>query len=609
MPGIFGIVAPHSAEVLSATLRTMQQSLLHEGFYTSGTYVCPGQHCGVGWVNLRNGFSDCMPIWNEAKDIALFFHGENFAEGGVTEDLKKRHPIPDDSNASYLVHLYEERGEEFVRGLNGFFHGVIIDLRVGQLVLFNDRFGMQRMYYHEDGEGFIFASEAKALLKARPQSRDIVPESLAQMLTMQCVLENKTLFKDVLLLPGASKWVFRNGVCTKKDRFFDPAAWENQTASRASDYYSKLKGTFQQVLPLYSGTKQEAGLSLTGGLDSRLVLAGFHPAPGTMACYTFGSTFNESVDVRLARKLAAICGQRHHTINLDKAFLGSFPELAEKAVYLSDGCLDAASGAAELYVNGMARQIAPVRITGNYGSEILRSVRAFRHRVPEMTAFADDLLPYLESSRQPFQRAIASHPVTFAAFKQAPWYNFNRLSLEQSQLIVRTPFMDNRLVALAYQAPATAVSDDASCLRLVEKLDPRLARVPTNRGACVGRSQVWTTMVHAYHEFWHKAEHCYDYNMPQGVAMADYLLKPLHLERLFLGREKFCFFRVWYRDELGSFLKEVLLDSECLNAPFVNGKHVESMVIAHTKGYRNHTSAIGMLLTYVLTRKVLLKST
>ena len=41
----------------------------------------------------------------------------------------------------------------------------------------------------------------------------------------------------------------------------------------SSEFYEKLKETWTRVLPKYFRGKQSVGLSLTGGVDSRLILA------------------------------------------------------------------------------------------------------------------------------------------------------------------------------------------------------------------------------------------------------------------------------------------------------------------------------------------------
>ncbi len=93
------------------------------------------------------------------------------------------------------------------------------------------------------------------------------------------------------------------------------------------------------------------------------------------------------------------------------------------------------------------------------------------------------------------------------------------------------------------------------------------------------------------------AEYAYDYGMPQWVARIDHMFSALHLERIFLGRHKFTHFRVWYRDALANYVREMLLDSRTLSRPYLQRETVEKLVKGHLKGDRNHTTAIHKLLT------------
>jgi asparagine synthase (glutamine-hydrolysing) len=110
------------------------------------------------------------------------------------------------------------------------------------------------------------------------------------------------------------------------------------------------------------------------------------------------------------------------------------------------------------------------------------------------------------------------------------------------------------------------------------------------------------------HEFSFKAEYAYDYGMPQWVARFDHRLSALGLERVFLGRHKFYHYRVWYRDALGSYVREMLLDPKSLARPYVERKRVESVVNGHLRGDENHTLAIHKLLTLELVHRLFLDS-
>ncbi len=123
--------------------------MMHEPYYNSGTYINERLGLWIGWIAHEGSFSDGMPIWNETKDVCLIFSGEDFTDLSEIEALKARGHEVDSGNASYLVHLYEELKLKFIERLNGWFSGVLVDLREQKIVLFNDRYGLGRIYYHE----------------------------------------------------------------------------------------------------------------------------------------------------------------------------------------------------------------------------------------------------------------------------------------------------------------------------------------------------------------------------------------------------------------------------------------------------------------------------
>ncbi len=89
------------------------------------------------------------------------------------------------------------------------FHGLLVDRQRRMISLFNDRFGMHRLYYHEAADSFYFSCEAKAILAVKPELRTLDTHSLGEFVSLSCVLENRTIFKDIRILPAASCWEFR----------------------------------------------------------------------------------------------------------------------------------------------------------------------------------------------------------------------------------------------------------------------------------------------------------------------------------------------------------------------------------------------------------------
>jgi asparagine synthase (glutamine-hydrolysing) len=410
------------------------------------------------------------------------------------------------------------------------------------------------------------------------------------------VLENRTIFKDIGVIPAASRWTFRNGGLKQRETYFDPKEWEGQAPLDAEAFYQGLRDALEKDLPSYFEGPERVGVALTGGMDTRVILAQYHAAAGQMPTYTFGGMFRDCRDVQVARKVAEVCEQTHQVITVGDDFLKQFPYYAERTVYLTEGGVDAYR-ASDLYVSEKARLIAPAKVVGTYGSEIVRHAVMFKPMLPADGLFSGELISSVREAYDTYAEIRRCHPVTFAAFRQSPWYHHGVLALEQTQLTVRSPFLDNDFVAAVYRAPKSMSPDEDVRLRLIADGNPALRRIPSDRGVGGTLGPVSNAIARAYYEFTFKAEYACDYGMPQWASRMNSWVEPLHLERIFLGRHKFLHYRVWYRNALAKYVQEILLDSRTLSRPFLDAKSVEAMVKGHVQGYRNSTTAIHKLLT------------
>jgi asparagine synthase (glutamine-hydrolysing) len=606
MPGIVGLISRVPREQAERELLQMVHALLHESFYVAGTWLDESLGVYVGWVARKHSFCDGMPLRNERGDVVLVFGGEEFPEPGTRQRLKERGHELAPSGPSYLAHLYEE-DPSFPLGLNGRFQGLLTDRSRGTTMLFNDRYGMQRVYYHESKEAFYFAAEAKAILAVRPELRRLDLRGVGEFISCGTVLENRTLFEGVHALPPASAWTFRNGSLESKNTYFHPREWENQETLDPEAYYREIRDVFTQDLPRYFNGHERIAMSLTGGLDTRMIMAWQKSGEGSLPCYTFGSMLRENQDVRVARRVAKVCNQPFQVITAGEEFLSEFPRYAERAVYLTDGCVDV-SRSPDVYLNEKAREIAPVRMTGNYGGEILRGVRTFKPAKPLPGLFQPEVLSYVDKADETYAGLTQGHPISFAAFMQCPWNHYGILALEQTQLCLRSPFLDNELVRTAFRAPASALASNEASLQLVAAGKRELLRILTDRGLGGGKGRISGTAHRGFLEFLFKAEYAYDMGMPQWVAKVDHAFSALHLERLFLGRHKVFHFRVWYRDALAGYVQDMLLDPRSLGRAYIERKRLEEVVRGHLKGDRNYTTEIHKVMTLELLHRLLLDS-
>jgi asparagine synthase (glutamine-hydrolysing) len=598
LPGITGIFRKDEVRIEGREINRMVAPMLHEPYYSSGAFPSETPKVDAGFVTIKGSFSDCMPIRNEGGTVVLFLTGECFNDSG--------------SDARYLVHLYEEQGDNFFGHLNGWFNGLLIDRRKGKSYLFNDRYGVRKIYYYENWEGLYFSSEAKSLLALFPETRSIDTQSLGEYLTYDSVLSDRTLFQGIRLLPAGSLWEFDGREITKR-LYCDAAALEMQPKLPAADYLDKLERTFLRVLPKYLADGSKC-MAMTGGLDTRLIMACANARPGEFPCVTHGGMYHEMLDVKIARQVAAACGQNHITIPLDGRFLNAFSDLAEKTVYMTDGLANA-FGAHHLFLNRIIRDIAPVKITGKYGSQVIKNISAF-HRPTGYDAdenlISQELAEQLAAAKSSFREHDKGHLLSQMLFKEVPWWWGGIISIEFSQLAVRSPYLDNEFIDLLYRSPFEKIDAVTFQMGLVKRKRPELYNIMTDSGHGGNGNSIALSLKRRYYLTLRLIEKIYGrdklpYSLHNPLAIVDYyVLSPLKLNRLFLGVADYRHYRIWTRDELSDYIKAILLDERTLSRPIWNRRYLEQAVKDHMAGRKNRLTEIQKALSVELIYRTLL---
>src|SRR5579859_3069778 len=226
MPGIAGIIRREAYEGIEQDLNLMVESMRHEKDYIGSQYVNAELGIYCGWASHPSSLGHRMPLISADKRYVLIVVGEHFKHS--KEPVFRNENGNLDGHAQDLLRLFEESGDKCLDRLNGWFCGIAIDLKLRKVILFNDRYGMNRVYLHEGEEEILFASEAKSLLCVRPALRAIDPKGLAQYLRFNCVMGGMTLFKGISLLPAGSSWVFAGGTVPRRGSYFNFREWEER---------------------------------------------------------------------------------------------------------------------------------------------------------------------------------------------------------------------------------------------------------------------------------------------------------------------------------------------------------------------------------------------
>jgi asparagine synthase (glutamine-hydrolysing) len=585
MPGIVGIISRRRAAECNRLVQAMTETMRHEKFHVAGSFSAPDLGVFAGWVVHENSFAVQNVFQNAAKDVALVFSGEDFS-------------------GENLVNNYEQSGEKFFESLNGLFSGLLIDRRANKVVLFNDRYGVGRIYWHETTEAFYFASEAKALLRVLPGLREFDRDGVAQFLGVGTPLNGRTLFREIRLLPAASCWTFGDGK-VQRTSYFAPSTWESQPGLSADEYEQAFSATFQKVLPRYFAADKKIGIALTGGLDTRMFMAAQPHDAARETSYTFTGPEGRTLDDRIAAQVAGECGLEHRLLRLGEDFFPGFATHADKTVFVTDG-MSGILGAHEIYFHKLARPLAEIRLTGNFGGEILRGVSTFKPLGLAPQIFTPDIFPAMKAAGAALKK-MRQNATTFAAFQEIPLNLYGNLAAGCSQLTFRTPFLDNELVALAYRRPAALEKSSLPAIRMIKACNPALDRIPTDRGYISDRRGPDILLRRAFAEVTFKLDYCSNAGLPRKFAVLDPVFKPIVRVLGVAGLHKFLKYSTWLRGPLAPFVKERLAAvKECSN-PFWNPTGLAEAFNAHLAGGKNFPSEINAALTLEAVERLLFR--
>lgn len=603
MPGIVGIISRRPADECQSLVKAMVAAMEYERFYKLGTHFVPKLGIYTGWVAHENSFAAKQVFHNEQKNITLIFSGECFPDAETKNRLEQNgHDFPK-TGGNCLVHLYEEEGERFFEKLNGLFSGLVIDQRQHKALLFNDRYGSQRIYFHESPGDFYFASEAKALLRILPELREFDAEGIAQFLKFGCALDQKTIFRGIEILPGGSLWTFENGNC-RKEKYFSPGMWENKPQLSAEDFEAKFQDTFKKCLPRYFYGGSKIGIALTGGLDTRMIMACRPQDNINQIGYTFAGEGGETLDEKIAARVAAACGLEHKLLRLQSDFFSDFTAHADKTIFVTDGTFGIL-GAHEIYFNRQARELAAVRLTGNYGSEVFRGVSTFKAIPLSPNLFNPDWSRTVNAAVQNFH-AQTEQPMTFAIFKEITWNLFGSLAVARSQITFRTPYLDNDLVALAYQSPESIRKSSLPASRLVKANNVILSAIPTDRGFAGDNSGLKFLVRRVFAEVTFKIDYYNNEGLPGPLSPIDPAFRFVTSKLKLTDRHKFLHYSGWFREELASYVKGKILDVQKQNQ-FWNSDFLKHMAVEHISGRKNYSLEINTVLTLEAVERLLFR--
>ncbi len=400
MCGIVGVQGDFPADLL----KRMSGSVAHRGPDGEGEVWLDIPHearTGLGHRRLAIidlSAAGCQPMVLRPRDaeqgaaLTLVFNGEIYNYRELRSELTAAgHRFSTQTDSEVLLHLYQRDGLDMLNRLNGIFafaihdgraHGRPADVERGALFLARDQIGVKPLYFSTTPQGFLFASEIKALLCHPAIAREVDPLALHQMLAYLWTPAPRTMLRAVRKLePGCSMVVHRGAVVRHWRYYRLPYDGVRDTRPRAA-IAAELGARLEQAVRRQLVSDVPVGAFLSGGLDSSAVVAMMRRAQPEQRIQCFCIGFADDVDsegnpadLPYARSVA-----KHLNVDLAEIRIDArcIDRLEEMVALLDEPQADPAPINA-LFIAERARAMGiPVLLSGAGGDDILSGYR--RHR-------------------------------------------------------------------------------------------------------------------------------------------------------------------------------------------------------------------------------------
>ncbi len=367
MCGLAGKLVFDGESVAPSLLRRMCDTLAHRGPDDEGYYISSQIGLGHRRLAIIDLTSGRQPISNEDRSIWVMLNGEIYNYVELREDLlRKGHRFRTATDTEVIVHLYEERGDEFVQSLRGMFALALWDERSSTLLLARDRVGKKPLYYSVlDRSGLVFASELRAVVEDRNVRREIDPEAIDAFLSLQYVPTPLTIYKSIRKLPAGH--LLRCSSAGVALREYWDVPFRDTTTAPVEEWSEELAATLQEAVRVRLRSDVPLGAFLSGGIDSSAIVA-FMAQQLPQSVVTCTATFDDAAhDERAhAREVAAHFGCDHR----EQAVQPDLIDLPARIVRAFDEPFADPAAIPNYLLAAAAREHVKVALTGDGGDEL-----------------------------------------------------------------------------------------------------------------------------------------------------------------------------------------------------------------------------------------------
>lgn len=351
----------------------MLGTIAHRGPDDEGVYI----NGRIGLGNRRLSIIDIpggkQPICNEDGTVWIVYNGEIYNYRALRQDLEaKGHLFQTQSDTEVIVHLYEEYGEGCVEGLRGMFAFGIWDAKSQKLILARDRLGQKPLFYTQEDENFIFASEIKAILAATKGTREIDFLAVHHYLSLRFIPSPHTILQNIKKLPPAHVLVFQDGE-VNISRYWS-LSFQRKLDQAESEFVAGLRSKLAEVMDLHLVSDVPVGAFLSGGLDSSMIVAMIaEDLDVILQTFAIGVEEDDFNELPYARQVA----EHFNTNHIEECVASNLIQMLPRMIWHLDEPSDPIAACMYHAANLAARHVKVV-LGGDGGDELFAGFDRYR---------------------------------------------------------------------------------------------------------------------------------------------------------------------------------------------------------------------------------------
>jgi asparagine synthase (glutamine-hydrolysing) len=260
----------------------MAEAIYHRGPDEDGFLQRPGLAFASRRLSIVGLADGRQPIHNEDGSVSVVFNGELFDYPEMRAELEGRgHRFATHCDTELIPHRWEDDREAFFPHLRGQFAFALWDSRLRRIILARDRFGICPLYWTQQGDWLLFASEIKALLASGMVEAKPDPQGINHLFTFYALPGPATCFAGIQLLAPGHYLRIQLGASGESAQVSERVYWQIDFPDRGQEDYAssgrQLAERFEEVLLGAVARRLRADVPvvsyLSGGVDSSIVVA------------------------------------------------------------------------------------------------------------------------------------------------------------------------------------------------------------------------------------------------------------------------------------------------------------------------------------------------